>query len=246
MAISINSIIHYTDTIEKLKGILLEGFQVKYCLEETSTKIGLKIYGAYPMVCFCDIPLSDTKNHLASYGHYGIGLHKKWATANGLNPVVYIDKFSDIGYSLSMLFKMGKNEKGEYDNDYITNSIKIFSYLKNYEGHLIRAGRDEENYRFYDEKEWRYVPPDKLMEGATNVAMPEKYLSDKDKYNKAIKHIKLNFTFEDISYIIVKEETDIPEIAKQLRHVYADKCTVTQLEILLTRIITASQVINDF
>ena len=246
MAISTNSIIHYTDTIEKLKGILTEGFQVKYCLEEVATKTGVKIRGAFPMVCFCDIPLSSTKNHLASYGYYGIGLHKYWATINGLNPVIYIDEASDISFSLSKLFLGGKKENGEHDTDYVINSIKIFSYLKNYEGALLRAGRNEEKYRFYDEREWRYVPNNELMGDATNVAMPENYLADKEKYNKPIEHIKLNFSINDISYIIVKEEKDIPEITKHLRNIYAEKCTVIELEILLTRIITASQVINDF
>lgn len=44
---------------------------------------------AFPMVCFCDIPLSRIDEHIGFYGKFGIGMTRKWAEQNGLNPVLY-------------------------------------------------------------------------------------------------------------------------------------------------------------
>lgn len=246
MAISTNSIIHYTDSIDKIKGIISEGFKVKFCVENIITRGELKLSGAFPLVSFCDIPLSDAKKHLDSYGYYGIGLKKTWAINNGLNPVLYIDRASDIGAIIRKIGIKGVKESGELDNDFINDFVKICSYIKNYDGPLIRASKTEESYRFYDEREWRYVPSKDLVGDERNAIVVESYLKEKEKYNDFASKIKLEFAFNEITYLIVKEEEDIPVITKHLRDVYSNKCTVVELEILLTRILTASQVINDF
>lgn len=93
MAISTNSIIHYTNSLDAIKGILKEGFRIKYCSEKIELGNGSS-NAAHPMISFCDIPLSDSIQHFDAYGRYGIGLSKKWAIENGVNPVLYIDKKS--------------------------------------------------------------------------------------------------------------------------------------------------------
>lgn len=104
MALSTNSIIHYTNSINTLKLILKEGFKLKYC-DEVLKFNGGSSAAAHPMICFCDIPLSKSSKHFESYGHFGIGLTKKWAVKNGINPVLYIDKDSLIAKSILELIK---------------------------------------------------------------------------------------------------------------------------------------------
>ena len=60
MAISANSLYHFT-SLKNLKSILGDGyFQIKYSLESfTFRGNNVKIY--IPMVCFCDLPLTQTK-----------------------------------------------------------------------------------------------------------------------------------------------------------------------------------------
>ena len=62
MAISTNSVIHYTGKIDSLKGILkCQGFRLKYCSEVLDILLNKSISSAVPIVSFCDIPLSEVR-----------------------------------------------------------------------------------------------------------------------------------------------------------------------------------------
>jgi len=43
-----------------------------------------------------------------------------------------------------------------------------------------------------------------------------------------------------------KQEEEIAELTRHIRNVYSDFCSATNLEILMTKIITVNQIINDF
>ena len=86
-----HTLFHFTDKIETLKLILMNGFWPRFCLEDVSwLKYPDFDFIAYPMVCFCDIPLSRVNEHVSFYGEYGLGLTKDWAVRNGITPVQYI------------------------------------------------------------------------------------------------------------------------------------------------------------
>ncbi|MEM9679433.1 MAG: abortive infection system antitoxin AbiGi family protein, partial [Bacteroidota bacterium] len=67
MAISTNSIIHYTNSFKTLTSILKEGFKIKYCAEELDLFEDKGSLAAHPMISFCDIPLSDSVQHFDAY-----------------------------------------------------------------------------------------------------------------------------------------------------------------------------------
>lgn len=257
MSISTNSVIHYTERIEYLKGILkAEGFRLKYCLEELSIfSMDSPISYAIPIISFCDIPLSEVKNHIDSYGSYGIGLSKSWAKKTGLNPILYLETESKLSHFLKSqvdrifenLDKSNKGKKLSKDSFALFGDvIRIMSYCKNYEGHLVRGKINSETYRFYDEREWRYVAQKEELNGVTAILHGSEYKIDKEKFNNKIKNCFVKFSFEDISYIIVDSENEIPEILTLLNDIYEDKCTSKELKILSTRIITKNQIYNDF
>lgn len=249
MAISTNSVIHYTEKFDNLKGIIsTQGFRLKYCLEILNRPPNKNLALAIPMLSFCDIPLSEVKNHIESYGSYGIGLTKDWAKNTGLNPVLYLEKHSNITKHISDQFtRIADLQKTSNKDVTLQNEfINFISYCKNYEGKLIHGKINDENYRFYDEREWRFVATKNHLKGASRIIAGKDYIKAKTDYNNKIKDCIIKFSFNDISYIIVENENEIPEILTVLNDIYEDSCTSKDLKILSTKIITKKQICNDF
>ena len=249
MAISTNSVIHYTDRIECLKGIISDGgFRIKYCLEEIDILSPNPLKAAFPMVSFCDIPLSEIKNHIDAYGSYGIGLTKNWAKQTGLNPVLYIERKSRL--SSNLLKQLNRihlsNKNGNPDNELAFEFFDQISYCKNYEGRLVRGKINSDSYRFYDEREWRFIAFRSDINNEDPVLKHEIYLKNKLVINEKLKDCFVKFSYNDISYIIVDHEDEIPEMLKILNDVFEDIATSKELKILSTKILTKNQIWNDF
>lgn len=166
MAISTNSIIHYTDSFPILTSIVKEGFKITYCSEVLKLGSRGASNAAHPMISFCDIPLSDSKQHFDAYGKYGIGLTKQWAKKMGVNPVIYVDRNSLFADVLSELLKERRKEKTNLTQKQKNEILKIKSYAKNYSGPLKRKSINNPDYKFYDEREWRLVPNKNQMNNA--------------------------------------------------------------------------------
>lgn len=103
MRLSSTSLFHFAKKEEYLLDTLERGFIPRYCLEEItymerSFESDERYEAAFPMKCFCDIRLSQTKNHSKKYGEYIIGMKKQWAINSGAAPVTYVTrKGPDLG-----------------------------------------------------------------------------------------------------------------------------------------------------
>jgi len=238
MAISTNSIIHYTNSLETLKLILEQGFKIKYCYEKLQLGIGFS-NTAHPMVSFCDIPLSNVKQHMEKYGKYGVGLTKDWAFKNRINPVLYIDRHSSIAEVVHELIK---------SKEQVERIQRLKSCTKNYAGKVERENISEEEYRFYDEREWRFIPTredEKFAEYRSAISISkDSYDKNRDRYNKQISNYRVKFEPDDISYIIVQSTSEITEIITFLRRKYM--CTGSQLDILLSKVCSTEQIEADY
>jgi hypothetical protein len=142
MPISTDSIIHYTDSFDKLTGILKEGFGIKYCAEKLIVDGGLGSGAAHPMISFCDIPLSQSYKHFDAYGKYGIGLSKDWANDMGINPVLYMESKSSISKTLASLLADRRLSGSNLTKDQRSNILRIKCFSKNYSGPLKRKKID--------------------------------------------------------------------------------------------------------
>ncbi len=101
-----HTLFHFTNSNDTLKLILKGGFWPKYCLEDVKwVDFNDHKFIAYPMVCFCDIPLSRVGEHVKFYGEFGLGLTKEWAVTNSLSPVHYINASSNIPNAFKELAK---------------------------------------------------------------------------------------------------------------------------------------------
>lgn len=238
MAISTNSVFHFTNSKDSLKGILANTFRVKYCLERIESKHGNIDY-AVPMVSFCDIPLSQVSMHINKYGGYGIGLSKKWAKRKGLNPVLYLDKNSIILNEVLMKAKLENNSDIVYE---------FLRYTKNYDGELVRDGHTvNKNYRYYDEREWRFSPSQKMLKAERKILFDvEYYKYHKQIINERLSLLKLQFKMSDVSYLILRDEDEILEILEYLESINYDQPDKSSIKVLSTRIITSKQIKTDF
>lgn len=276
MAISTNSIFHFTKPKSILNTLLKDGgFKITYCLENyIINEANVKI--AIPMVSFCDIPLSSTINHIKSYGQYAVGLSKTWAKENKINPVLYmvpnsysmelivpfiVDTINndEYGFKKRRKLEMLPDNKAKLTNIYtgerkrkIDAVIGLLSFIKNHDGDLIRKGQlIKKNYKFYDEREWRYIATQEIFDRHHISYNP---LINTHEYNdwrnrtikkEFIPGIKLTFKATDIDYIILRYESQKKQFIKDLEgydHLYENDFDYNNL---LTKLISTEKIMED-
>lgn len=136
------------------------------------------------------------------------------------------------------------------------NAIKslypLLQLIKPYEGRVYK--KDESFYKiFYDEKEWRFVPPLEYWGMVDSKYMNDtirKYLEIESKRNPIN---RLEFDLEDISFIIVEDKDYIPEFIKKLEVWYKESwmnkkpsINEKQLKQLFVKVLTVEQIRQDF
>ncbi len=245
MGLSPSTLFHFT-TKEGLFGLLSDNFKIKYCLEEISHNVR-PVEIAIPMVSFCDIKISEISEHISKYGQYGIGLEKSWAINKGLNPVIYMNSSSSFcNNTIDTIREITKIETiPSKDRFQLSN---ILRYTKIYEGELNRKGEIIPNYRFADEREWRYVPEMKDNSKFKYWLLKSEYDTAEKKTiaNEKLTNERLYFNPNNIMYLIVKDESEINELIQHIRSVKGKNFTMNEVDRLTTRILTCERILKDF
>lgn len=225
MPISTNTVFHFTNSFENIVSILENTFRPHFCLEDLTVVMPDRSHEAdlvfaVPMVCFCDIPLSQATPHLKHYGPYGIGLSKKWAMQAGLCPVLYIVQNSPLASRLFLII----NKLSTLPRDKIGNSPEIddfhdfSSYLKPYAG-FSPKGDSKKEQRFYNEREWRFVPD--LSGHPLRYGIAKDEFMDEAKRETANKYLWNNFTLpfalSDVEYLIVHQKKEIAHMSEIIK-----------------------------
>lgn len=241
--INASSLLHFTNSMDAIKGILENGFRFSYCCEKVSATINMnELYPeganffrsspkanhhiAIPMICFCDIPLTRAKLHSDTYGKFIVGVDKDMAITvfgDNINPVMYRTS-QTIGlalHDLSVIKANIDNVQGCYN--YKRSLNQLIGNTKPYNG-TVKG----EDYCYYNEREWRILLPYDYDEQTTwywNLS-EEDFVTKKDEINKILHNSKYayrGFTtdidneedfMQFITHIVVDTEANIPELVE--------------------------------
>jgi hypothetical protein len=279
---SSNSIFHFTDSFEIIKSILSDKFYGSYCKESINYN-GKKAPVIIPMISFCDIPLKSVSQK-TKYGKYGIGMSKRWAINNRLNPVLYLEKNSSLAKTTIESFngntllndylhneidviglemdevgdkiKQGQLPKEELSK--VKNKVKnltailkglhhsIYSlyFTKHFSDDLERNGRITRNYKFYDEREWRYVPDSESDLAKYNMGEQQyKEWRENNKIKPILESVYLEFKPHDIEFVIVEKKSEKKRMAEYIKTLH--RFNESQKENLLTKIISFQELKED-
>ncbi|WP_444933598.1 abortive infection system antitoxin AbiGi family protein [Microbulbifer sp. JTAC008] len=232
-----DNLFHFTKSLDVLQLILKNGIQPRYCLED------IEWFGAesdkhiaFPMSCFCDIPLSRIYEHTDFYGNFGLGLTKSWGYKNGLNPVIYSPE-GGVAQSLAKYLFYFNNVSDAEHQRFSDHLFEYWSIVKPVNGKMLVSGSFVEK-EFYQENEWRFVPP------VTDLLYQEQFEDKKERANKEIEKFSLEMSPSDIKYIFVRSDSDIPQLVDFI-NTELGRFPLNDLKILLSRIVSLETLKKD-
>lgn len=251
--VSANTLFHFTNHIDHIEGILKNGFMPRLCLESMRfmKKGDESIDLSIPMCCFCDIPLSQIAEHTSKYGNYAIGLSKTWALKKRISPIFYVRRNAATNRIIDNIIANIRNTEDGFlpINNNNKHLFYLLSFMKDYSGKMWRWSQNGDyvlsgDIRFYDEREWRYVPQ---FGNDDNVLLSKNdFLTHRAEVNQRLMGYSIDFKPSDIKYIIVDNEADRLTIIKKIESYMEDKYTAIDLKMLMSRILSMQQVKEDF
>jgi hypothetical protein len=245
--ISSNTVFHFTGTLENLVGILTNEFRPSYCVEDLSplrNPGNAKFVLAFPLVAFCDIPMSQATDQMATYGRYALGLSRDWAMRQGLTPVLYTHADGATMPAINALVQHA-GDQGVKEINVLDQAYKLLFYSKPYRGRLWRSGTWRADTCFYNEREWRFVPDGKPFKDI-RVLVGDDALSE-DMRASATEQVtkRLSFAPSDIRYVIVGAESEILPMIEELERIKGPKYTWSSVKLLTSRLLSAEQIRSD-
>jgi len=238
-----NTLFHFTKNENVIFEIFKSGFWPKYSLEDIQWQ-GFKDldFIAFPMVCFCDIPLGRISDHIGFYGEYGLGLTKEWAERNNLNPLIYVSVGSDLNNCISKTM-VNVLETFENNDEPVDEIRYLIAYTKPTEGRMIIDGKPVKK-EFYQESEWRYVPRNENITPHINRENHDDIEFLDKAHLKTKEYTSLKFTPNDVSYVFVPKDSDIPNIINFMQK-ELDHYPSSDLKVLFSRVVSIESINRD-
>lgn len=237
MVVSSNTLFQFTRDFDTILKILeSKGFWPKYCIE-FGWRDKSKTDFAVPQCCFCDIPLSAINNHMKTYGDYGIGMTKEWGINKGLSPVMYVIPNSHLINILKEISRSSNDKEGKR---------KYIAFLKCYKAVNYRFKENKwkqyNNYLYYNEREWRYVPS-RLSADKIVIKVDKKEDFNPVDLNYETKTYLCDFSAHDIRYMIVKDDEERLRLIEEINKL--SNWNKSEKDLLSSKILTHALIEED-
>lgn len=240
-AVSAQTLFQFTRELKTLEKILSsQGFWPQYCLE-----YGWSKRFAVPECCFCNTPFSAIHHHMKIYGEYGVGMSRQWGISKGLSPLMYHLRDSRMGKNFRRLLQNAKRQKNEeviYRQLVLMKPYQAVNYIKDEKGEL----KQHNNYLYYDEREWRYIPDLPIYKDLLRFVKDQSeldVLKETKGLDDSTKAFMCTFTAYDVKYLIVKDAIDRILLASSIENM--DSWNENDKELLKSKIITCELINND-
>lgn len=157
-----------------------------------------------PMVCFCDLPHNIASAHIEKYGEYIIAMNKRWAISKSITPILYVPEESEMHNIFNIMHSLQSRLKDETN----TNIINLNNTVNNFSCYTKIFNNETKDYKYYDEREWRYIPED--------------YFIQKEYKETEYKYCHLKFTKDDFLFAVVKTKSEKEKLLKVLRKEFGE------------------------
>jgi len=276
VTISSNTLFHFTKSIDYIRSILEDEFYPNLSLEDLScldlekiaipmvsfcdiplhqTKTHMEYYGDYGIGLSKSWGQENGANPvLYTYQNspLAIGLRQSLEWANkkylGLRKLGSIP----LGGWARIASVIRADKKGQSTRhmqylklwDYL---LRIQSLIKPYQGDFYRNGKLYKDVRFYDEREWRFVP--ELGEDLNKYLLDETDYNNEEVREKASEEIRkkrIHFEPSDIKYIIVSKKDEIIQMIEVIEKIKGKRYKGDPIKLLCSKIICADDIKEDF
>lgn len=203
-------------------------------------------------------------SHPSYYGEYALAFSKSWCERKNLQPIHYLNSLSAYSRSFTQMFN-NMASKEDMPDEYSDDILLRLALIKPLRGKMKRViGNEELTFikNFHDEHEWRYIP-DKSKIDSANVKSSSTYqpvIADaftlgvefsreshllklsEDLEKEELREIWLDFSYQDIRYIIVRSIHDRLELIK---HILAlpDSNFDTNSDVIMARHLLISKIL---
>jgi hypothetical protein len=149
---------HYKEEPKHFYDLLRHGIWPRYCEEDFEWLVETPAIIAFPVVCFCDIPLKAAADHRGTYGDFAISISKSLACEFDINPMWYLQQDTTITRHVGSQLK----KNALFSPDAIGKEFRpLLPYLKPTIGCQAARNTKEPSTEvkcFEEEMEWRYSP----------------------------------------------------------------------------------------